>query len=663
MNLHRKVSLSFICIALLHASLLEAKEELEPIVVTSSKTDSNIKDISIATEVITAEQIKHKGATRLRDILKFRVGMYKVPGGGISIRGLDSRSNTLVLVDGKRLTGEGSSSMEIDRIDISNVERIEITRGAGGLYGIDGFGGVINVIMKKSDKFSGTITPQYGVFGGGDGVQKSISFSSNIPVNDKLTASLSGSIRDYERLDDDKKNSIQTDGQVKSIGLGINYKLNEQDTIGFDADYMSDKGDNFMKNDVMNLKNDNERQNYSLSWNHKDDSYDSLVRVYKSIYDKGFEVYNTKKNKLMKFVIPTRETSVAEAQVNFLAVNKHLLSIGAELRKEYADKIYGGTSMANETITEEKYKGVPIRRGLYDVNFYMAFIQDQWEVNDKFSLVASLRYDDSDTDELESGLSPKVGLIYSILEEKNLGLRFKTNYTNGFESPSVSHFSDTINDINKMIIKGNPKLTTEEFETYDISLEGEYNDFFAKMSYFHNDVDGLIDKVFTGVDPDTQYKIFSYKNLDDVTIDGFELEISYELSDSYGISANYTFLDAKGDISYGPAPKKLSKSMKLEDRPRHLANINAHYIYNPWNMKVNFWGEYVGDMLLNYKRDEQNNITGKNEKSYTLLYVSITKEWSKDIEVYAGVDNILDKTDDEVPLLGAFGYVGMRYKF
>ncbi|HIE41063.1 MAG TPA: hypothetical protein EYP80_00195 [Candidatus Aenigmarchaeota archaeon] len=208
MNLSRKISLLFTCIIILQVSLLEAETDLEPVVITASKTENSLKDISTATQIITEEQIKQRGATRLRDIVKFSVGVYNPTQDSISIRGFNA-DHTLLLIDGRRLTGEVGGSLEIDRVNVNNIQRIEIIRGAAsGLYGTDSLGGVINIITKKNPKdFLTTIDLKYGAFGS-DGKRYSLGFNSQMPISDKLSLSLYGALRATDRLDNKRKESI-----------------------------------------------------------------------------------------------------------------------------------------------------------------------------------------------------------------------------------------------------------------------------------------------------------------------------------------------------------------------------------------------------------------------------------------------------------------------
>ena len=63
----------------------------------------------------------------------------------------------LVLLDGRRMSNEYSSmtrgAFDLDKINLSSVERIEIVRGAASAqYGADAESGVINIINEKNPK-------------------------------------------------------------------------------------------------------------------------------------------------------------------------------------------------------------------------------------------------------------------------------------------------------------------------------------------------------------------------------------------------------------------------------------------------------------------------------------------------------------------------------
>ena len=88
---------------------------------------------------------------------------YRIPGMGR----VDPAKPVSFTFDGKRYAGEDTdvttNVYALERLDLSDIERIEIVRGpSSSLYGSDAMGGVINIITKVPDKAGGTA----GVGGG-----------------------------------------------------------------------------------------------------------------------------------------------------------------------------------------------------------------------------------------------------------------------------------------------------------------------------------------------------------------------------------------------------------------------------------------------------------------------------------------------------------------
>ncbi|MFY9082705.1 TonB-dependent receptor plug domain-containing protein, partial [Aliarcobacter butzleri] len=161
----------------------------EVFITTATKTQKNIDGVSASVVVITKEDIEKISATTLKDILD------KVPSinaqfgrfphasalskGAISIRGVGP-NGTLILLDGKRLSGETEQSYEMSRIPASIIERIEIVKGSmSTLYGSDAIGGVINIITKKSiDTNNTTLDVKYGANSHSQTREKNANFST-----------------------------------------------------------------------------------------------------------------------------------------------------------------------------------------------------------------------------------------------------------------------------------------------------------------------------------------------------------------------------------------------------------------------------------------------------------------------------------------------------
>ena len=114
-------------------------------VVTATRTKLEEKKVPMTVKVISKEDLKKTGAYNVRDALKNVTGLNVMEAGmtgnQVSIRGMNTNA-TLILKDGRRMAGEDSGSTanvyELNRMNIDDVERIEVVRGAGSaLYGAD----------------------------------------------------------------------------------------------------------------------------------------------------------------------------------------------------------------------------------------------------------------------------------------------------------------------------------------------------------------------------------------------------------------------------------------------------------------------------------------------------------------------------------------------
>jgi iron complex outermembrane receptor protein len=129
-----------------------------------------------STTVITREQIERAPQASLPDIIAREAGvqMTSVYGGvngagtKVDLRGFGaaSTSNTLVLIDGRRVNDWDLEGFDLSKIAKDSVERVEITRGNSGavLYGDGAVGGVINIVTRH-----GAALPNQGRIEGGIG--------------------------------------------------------------------------------------------------------------------------------------------------------------------------------------------------------------------------------------------------------------------------------------------------------------------------------------------------------------------------------------------------------------------------------------------------------------------------------------------------------------
>lgn len=127
--------------------------ELGEIVVTATRTATELREIPRSVTVISREEIEQQQqlTSNLPDILGALVPGMGPPTFQNRTRNLSLRGRRpLVLIDGVPQTPTSGFDTELNTIDPSAIERIEVVRGPSALFGNGGTGGVINLITRSA---------------------------------------------------------------------------------------------------------------------------------------------------------------------------------------------------------------------------------------------------------------------------------------------------------------------------------------------------------------------------------------------------------------------------------------------------------------------------------------------------------------------------------
>ena len=174
----RRGSLAFLCFALAGAApgargaatadLFELSiEELSRIqVISPGRRAETVRTTASAVHVITRDEIRRSGYTRLPEILRLAPGVEVARNGAhgwtISMRGFnhDLSNKLLVLIDGRSVYSPLFGGVFWDAQDTlaQDIERIEVVGGPGGtLWGSNAVNGVINVITRSARDTQGVL--------------------------------------------------------------------------------------------------------------------------------------------------------------------------------------------------------------------------------------------------------------------------------------------------------------------------------------------------------------------------------------------------------------------------------------------------------------------------------------------------------------------------
>lgn len=143
---------------------------LDQVVVTATRTPKALKDAPVVTRLITANDIKIADATNIQDLLTEQMpglefGYAMNQETSLNMNGFGGNA-VLFLVDGERLAGETMDNVDYSRLNLDNVGRIEIVKGAASaLYGANAVAGVVNIISREnSEPWTANVNTRYNDF-------------------------------------------------------------------------------------------------------------------------------------------------------------------------------------------------------------------------------------------------------------------------------------------------------------------------------------------------------------------------------------------------------------------------------------------------------------------------------------------------------------------
>ncbi|MBR2214575.1 MAG: TonB-dependent receptor [Selenomonadaceae bacterium] len=635
-----------------------AEKKTRDIVVTASRTEQEIAETPSAVEVITSEDLERMGANTLTEALRLATDLnitQSSMGNNVSLRGMQN-NQTLILINGRRVrtedTNDSANKYELNRVNMSNVERIEIVRGAvSSLYGSEAMGGVINIITKKNDKESVTV--------GGDWTthETDAYFHLSSGKRGRWTTDM-----DFKYVNTRNWGYLGSTADVYNYPMGT-YTMNTQTTNQFgehrffdvDARYEVDKNREInlffdytkeelealtltehviswypVRNFTVGYRNvfNHERYTAGVGYSGIDKRGDWEMRAYHTRFTKGQRMYYTYystgrhqpgEEKTDAADNMTFHTTTIDGKRSWQLDDKNLLTFGGEWRSE-------------------KYDSTRLGDGSSDTNYAAFYLQDEWLASKRWLLIPSVRWDYSG--DFGSKVTAKLGSNYRLSPVT----RFKVNVGSAYRAPTASELYMDWNHVTGGVqIQGNPDLKPETSLNYDLSLESSKGRTSGKISYFRNDVKNLIDYEPTTAGGTT----YRYINVSNAKIQGVETEIKQRLGDKFSLRASYSYLDAINDDT----------GDRLANRPRHNAKLILAYDDSKNSgITAMLWHDWL--MSYRYELGEE-----QGDTNLTTLNFVINKKWKNGLSAYFGVDNIFDQKDVNLFADGRVWRAGVKCTF
>ena len=585
-------------------TLAESQELLETVVVTATRTPKLLKDVPIITRVISAEEIERADVVHIGELLEtelpgleFSYSMNQQVS--LNMQGFGGNS-VLFLVDGERLAGETLDNIDYNRLNLDNVARVEIVKGAASsLYGSNAVGGVVNIITKEpSEPWSVNVNTRYSTLG-----EKVGSLSAGFKAG-----KLSG-LTNAQYVQNDSI-PLKNDGDYSKIYGSWNYNIKQQliykpiDNLKFTGK----AGYYFRQRDASEDVKDNYRDfSGSLKAEYDFGESDNITLSYTfDQYDKSdFLVANRR---------DVREYS--NVQHNVRALWSH--SFG-----EKDNIVFGGDFMRDYLLSYQFEDGAKTQ---YTGDL---FGQLDWNPTERLNFVSGLRFDYFS----DRGLfhaSPKLGAMYKI---GNCSLR--GSYAGGFRAPSLKEMYMSFNMANIFMIYGNPDLEPEESHNFSLSAEYMSRRYNLTVTGYYNLVDNRITTAWSEA-----LKGQVYTNMAPLQVAGVDLNFSaaYDFGLKYRISYTYTH-------------ERIEKGQPMTSSTRpHSATVKIEYgkDWRTYGFDVALTGRLMSAVtsdvytsLTDYTQTESQTYPG-----YTMWKLSIAQRIWHGIRLNAVIDNLFNYIPD-----------------
>jgi vitamin B12 transporter len=576
----------------------EGAVEMKEVVVTATRVPTAEREIGSSVTVITEEEIKAKGYTTVREVLKGSLGLDVVstggPGAGTSVflRGANSY-HTLVLIDGMEASDPSQTQRQYDlaQLTVGNIERVEIVRGPQSvLYGADAMGGVINIITKRRKE----PTFYFGAEGGSYSTARQ--FLGLGAGNEWIDFSLDCS---HIRTDGFSASDADLPGNMEDDAWE---NTTVSSRLGLAPTDWLDMGVSFRFHDGRTELDDGGGPNNDLEKYHVDKQEVFIrpnlqVNLFDGLWEQTLAYGLTIHNRYYddhpwgdsKYYGQKHEISW---QHNLYLHKVNTLTLGVEYEREGMESTYFDQ---DSTYTCSLFAQDQIK--LFDISFTTVGIR--WDNHEEFGDHVTFR------------------VAQAFVFDK-IGTTIKGSVGTGFRAPSLYELYSSY---------GDPNFDPEESVGWDVGAEQSLFDdrITLGVTYFHNEFDDLID--FNLV-------TYLYEQVDHAETWGVESFIKV-----------FPFKDLSARVMYTYTNTDDDEGLPLLRRPMHKGGLNVCYRFLDERGTANL------DVLFVGKRDDSVGGERVDLDEYVVVNLGASFKIHKYVELFAHIENLFDEDYEE-----AFGY-------
>ncbi|MDR1341500.1 MAG: TonB-dependent receptor [Prevotellaceae bacterium] len=615
------VFLQFILANGTYARLLEDSVQLDEVIVTGSRTETNLRNLPMSVTVVGGKTLENRLEQSLLPSITEEVPGLYITGrgimgygvsagsaGGMKIRGVGGSPTTgvLLLIDGHPQYMGLMGHPLPDAYQSLMAERVEVVRGpASMLYGSNALGGVINIITKKSPE-NGIKTNLRAMYGSYNTVSSEV---DNYARSGKFSSYLS---LGYNHSDGIREN--MNFNQYSAYGkFGYDFTSNwkafaDLSLTNFDASNPGAIDDPMIDSDV-----DVTRGVTSFSIENR---YGRTSGAFKFFYNFGLHNINDGYRPggvplVSRFRSTDNMFGISLYQA-FEPFTGNRITAGFDLQR------FSGHAW--NTFLDARPNADIAEKGVNDVAGYLNIEQ---KIFSKLLLNAGIRLDNNSQTGTE--WVPQAGLSFPVSDVTVL----KAIVSRGFRNPTIREMY--------MFPPQNPDLKPERLMNYELSFSQKLLDYRLgfDVNLFYLKGDNAIQTIMTDRGP-------LNVNTGEIENYGLELASYYRISPNFRISANYSWLNME---------------YKIEVAPEHKLYAGFDWSVSKW--RISSGVQYIGNLYT--------SVAAANtvKDSFTLWNARLAYSICKTLELFVKGENLLSQeyeinTGYPMPKATVFGGVNLR---
>ena len=644
-------------------SMTSRTYNLNPVVVTGSGHHQRLKSTATPVRVLSSQEISEQGISTFDGALTRMMPQVSMApnsmGSQLRLNGLGNKY-ILILINGQKLSGDISNNVDLNRINMARVKRIEVLDGAASsLYGSDAIAGVINIITDQPTQDLVSFTSDTRVSGHGV-LTESVTLDVYKNGFGSYTSFSHDQADSYRNNDLEYVKGSDTETQLSIAPLFTGYRSNifgQKFTYAPDQHLALNAGVDYSYKitDRPNTATVPEGSPTGTTAPTGGTDYEMRYKGFR--WNVGGIYKFTAKNSLQADFVTDRFRYGKEYDVETKTnhVGDYVQSKKQRMMEGRLKAILGLTSNSTTIVGGDwRRDNLMATSGNIDQHVYSlaAYAQHEMKFLKDFTATLGLRLTHHET--FDQHLTPKATLMYA-----PGNFRFRATYSAGFRAPGLDELYYHYFSVNRgkaQISFGNQDLKPEK--SHYVALNAEYRNEVIAVSAtgYINRINDMVVKQNVEVDDDSRRMLMAefpemtqdqadkmvsyalYQNSDKGDVKGVQVNVSANLFQGFNLSANYVYTYAR--------TKSGEEWTVLERSIRHAATIAANYHHS--------WGCYGLTVNVNGRLQSKTYYTGSYENAPGFGVWNLNTTHALDVVKWAylepsvGVDNVFDKVDRRI---------------